>query len=438
MIEQTSSGGSAQFDRSYEWKAVLLLALAFGLVGLDRWILTPLFPAMMADLKLSYSDLGNIVGALAIAWGVSAIVIGRLSDRVGRRKVLIPALIGFSLMSGLTAMVGGLGALLAVRSLMGLAEGAFCPASVTAAGEASLPRRRGFNQGVQMSLFALLGFGFAPIIATQLLQVLPSWRQVFMVVAVPGLILAFLITRVIREPAHLGGEAASSDVPRPSTEPWSGVLAAHNVRIATFGLLCAMSCIFVMGAMVPNYLVDHLKLVPTTMGFVMSAMGWGGFVGEFAVPGLSDRIGRRWAAVIAFAGAILGTWFFARTAANPLSLFMWLAVMSFFGIGLLSLLTGPVAVEAVPPGLAASAVGFVSGTGEIFGGGVAPIIAGYVADGYGIASVFWVPIVGLSLGGVAMLFMRETAPRRLADNLGQRYAGQVLVRRRVHYWKDKG
>ena len=84
------------WDSSYEWKAVLTLSLAFGLVGLDRFILPPLFPAMMKDLALNYQDLGNLVGALGIAWGVSAVVIGGLSDRLGRRKVLVPAVVLFN------------------------------------------------------------------------------------------------------------------------------------------------------------------------------------------------------------------------------------------------------------------------------------------------------------------------------------------------------
>ncbi len=53
---QSSKG----WDTSYEWKAVLLLTIGFGLVGLDRWILPPLFPAMMKDLNLNYQDLGNL------------------------------------------------------------------------------------------------------------------------------------------------------------------------------------------------------------------------------------------------------------------------------------------------------------------------------------------------------------------------------------------
>lgn len=57
------------FDKKYEWKAVALLAIGFGLVGLDRFIILPLYPVMMRDLGLDYQDLGNISAILALAWG---------------------------------------------------------------------------------------------------------------------------------------------------------------------------------------------------------------------------------------------------------------------------------------------------------------------------------------------------------------------------------
>ena len=70
---------------------------------------------------------------------------------------------------------------------MGVTEGSFCPASVAATADASEPQRRGLNQGLQLSTFALFGLGFGPILATQLLLIVPSWRWVFVLVAIPGL-----------------------------------------------------------------------------------------------------------------------------------------------------------------------------------------------------------------------------------------------------------
>ncbi len=73
-------------DSAYEWKAVTLLSLGFGLVGLDRWIIAPLFPFMMRDLHLGYQALGNLIAVLGLCWGVSAIITGAISDRIGRTQ----------------------------------------------------------------------------------------------------------------------------------------------------------------------------------------------------------------------------------------------------------------------------------------------------------------------------------------------------------------
>lgn len=408
--ERIAEGPSANFDARYEWKAVLLLALGFGLVGLDRWILAPLFPAMMDELRLDYGQLGSLVGALALAWGVAAIWMGRVSDRIGRRRVLIPALLAFSLMSGFSGLAWGFVSLLLVRAAMGVAEGAFCPVSVAATAEASHPRRRGLNQGLQLSTFALFGFGIGPILATQLLALFGSWRTVFVLVALPGLLVAYLLYRVLHEPPHLTREVRAA-AQRAAPVPWRDILHSRNVLLAAGCLFCAMSCIFVMGAMVPSYLVDALKLSPQTMGFVLSGMGWGGCLGQFGVAGLSDYLGRRTATVLAFVGAAVCIWGFWHAPADGPTLFLWLSGTAFFGLGLAAILTGPIATEAVPAALTSSAVGFVSGTGEIFGGGIAPVIAGFVAQRFGLAQVFWIPLVGQAIGVVLALLLRETAPR---------------------------
>jgi MFS family permease len=360
----------------------------------------------MNDLKLDYSELGTLAGGLGLAWGVCAILFGRLSDTIGRRRVLLPALIIFSALSGVAGLSSGFAMLLGARIAMGAAEGAFLPASVAATAEASNPTRRGLNQGLQLSAFALLGFGVAPILATQLLQVLPSWREVFLIVALPGFLLAWLLHRTLRDTPRT---IIQADRPKPR---WDQVIKSRNVLLAAGCLLGAMSCIFVTGAMVPSYLVDYLHLSPVAMGFVMSGMGWGGFLGEFAVPGISDRIGRRPATALAFLGAGVSTWFFSRTAADPMWLFAWLSAMSFFALGLTSILAGPVASEAVSPELMSSSVGVVAGAGEIFGGGIAPVIAGFVAQHYGLSQIFLIPLVGLALGLFLAAFLRETAPRR--------------------------
>ena len=63
-----------KWDTAYEGKAVTLLGLGFGLVGLDRWIIAPLLPSMIPDLGLNVQQAGNLIGALGLVWGVSAFI----------------------------------------------------------------------------------------------------------------------------------------------------------------------------------------------------------------------------------------------------------------------------------------------------------------------------------------------------------------------------
>ena len=153
-----------------------------------------------ADLGLADGDAGRLAGILGISWGVLAIFSGRLSDAIGHRKVLIPAILLFSLLSGVSGLAQGLTALILIRALMGAMEGTYCPTSFTAVAAASKPARRGFNQGLQQSGFALLGLALGPIIAIQLLNVVPSWRWVFWIVAIPGFVVGLLLFFTLREP----------------------------------------------------------------------------------------------------------------------------------------------------------------------------------------------------------------------------------------------
>jgi MFS family permease len=164
--------------------------------------------------------------------------------------------------------------------------------------------------------------------------------------------------------------------------------------------------------MVPNYLVDHLGLTVQQMGFVTSAIGFGGFLGQVALPGASDFLGRK---TVSLAGFVLGAgllYAFANLGPNPVALFALLFACTFFCFGLLGLITGPIAAEAAPRGLISSTTGIIVGSGEIFGGGIAPVIAGNVAQRYGIEHVLTMALIGLTAGAIVSLFIRETAPNK--------------------------
>lgn len=178
--------------RAKEFQIVTLMALGFGLVGIDRFLITPLFPVIAKELGLSYGDIGTISGALALAWGAAALLMGNLSDRIGRRKVIVGSLIVFALLIGGSGLATGLGGLVLVRVVMGFADGAYTPPSISATLEASPPKRHGLNIGIQQMMLPLCGLGIAPIIVAELLHVI-DWRWIFLVFSLPGFVLAYLV-----------------------------------------------------------------------------------------------------------------------------------------------------------------------------------------------------------------------------------------------------
>ncbi|MFP3616032.1 MFS transporter, partial [Paraburkholderia sp. SIMBA_050] len=71
-----------------------------------------------------------------------------------------------------------------------------------------------------------------------------------------------------------------------------------------------------------------------------------------------------------------------------------------------------------PVGLVSTSIGVVVGCGEIFGGGIAPALGGYVAAHFGIQNILWLPMIAVLLGIVVSMLLRETAPAVLQRRVG--------------------
>jgi len=409
-----------EWNTAYEWKVVTIMALGFGLVGIDRFMIMPLFPVIMKDLGLDYQDLGYITGALSLGWGAAAIFMGNLSDRIGHRKVLIPAILIFSLLAGLSGLAVGVASLCLIRLVMGLSEGAFTPASIIATIDASKPTRHGRNVGLQQCLNPLLGLAVAPIVVTQLLKVVP-WHWIFALVSIPGLIVAFLVYKVVRDTKATAAEAhtAVHDVAR---HKWSDVFRYRNIPLNICGMFCWLTVLVVLSAFFPSYLVDYKHLSLQSMGFVMSAIGFGSTAGTIVIPAISDWIGRKPTMLLSVLGAIVFIWALKNCGPVPFNIFAFLFLTLFCIFGMIALTVGPISAESVPATLMSTASGLVIGLGEFFGGGVAPAIAGYVAKHFGIQYSMYVAIVALVIGLVVVCFLEETRrkPRQLQLDAVQR------------------
>ena len=414
----SASSTTQRWDTDYEWKIVLLLGVGFGLVGMDRFVIGPLWNTISADLGLDPAAIGTLAGLTAVAWGTFAIVFGRLADKWGHRKILIWSIVGFSMLGGVSGLATGMVFFIAVRSILGLMEGAYTPTSFAAVAVASKPSRRGLNQGLQQCFISLLGLALAPIVATQLLAAGFSWEMVFVMIAAPGFIIALLLAMVLKEPKDTMGAAALGVVESHGAVTLGSYFAplqSFNIVVCTIALLGAMCGLFTLAAMVPVYLEAFLKLPVADMGLVTSAIGFGGFLGQFSWPGLSDQLGRKPVCIVGFIAAAACVYWFIGVTEGVMALFIPLFLTSYFCFGNIALITGPIATESAPVGLVAASIGLVVGVGEIFGGGLGPIMGSFVIPNYGFVGPLYVALFGMVLGLLASLLLKETAPKKVGS-----------------------
>ena len=397
----------------YEQRLIWVLGITFGFLFFDRNAASFLMPFITKDLGFNNQQVGLIASGLSFTWALSAFLGGALSDRTGSRKpILLVTVVAFSLCSFLSGLAGSFAALLAARLLMGLAEGPFLPVCQSLVARESDDGKRGHNMGVMQNFGSnLLGSFAAPLmlipIATH-----SSWRTAFFLAGVPGLVMAVLIARYVREPDRKPQPAADS----AATTGAMSYLAMLRYRNM---ILCVLMSIFMVAWMVlgwaflPLFYVKVRQISAGAMSVLMSVLGLSAAFFSFVVPGLSDRLGRR-PVVVAF--NLLGL-------LVPLAALYWhgslylLGALIFLGwaaSGTFPLFMGTIPSETIPARYVATSLGLTVGIGEVLGGVSAPAAAGWAADRYGLTAPILI-MGGCALAGALLaLALKETAPRRVA------------------------
>src|ERR1700740_1202697 len=185
--------------KRYENPLIAILFFSCGTVFLDRMSQHSLAPYFIPEFHLSPHQIGQLGSVVAVTWAISTLFFGALSDRVGRKRMLVPVVFVFSLLSWISGTVHSFQQLLLVRGLLGFAEGPAWSIMTALIEESSPPSRRGRNIGIVVSAAALVGLAVAPVLTTQVAARF-GWRWAFFVSGVPGLLLGALTWKLVKEP----------------------------------------------------------------------------------------------------------------------------------------------------------------------------------------------------------------------------------------------
>ncbi len=193
----------------------LLLLAAVGLVdGIDKGILPGVITLVQDELGFSDTQVGLLPFAFTIASFLMAVPAGYLADRRPRTKIIAVVLTIWAALSALTAMVTNFFQFFVVRAALGMGETMDNPASSSLIADYYPARIRGRAyafQRVAGTVGSALGLILAGIVAGIL-----GWRAAFLLVGVPGSLLAFSIWR-LEEPQR--GEADIEEAIAAGVDP---------------------------------------------------------------------------------------------------------------------------------------------------------------------------------------------------------------------------
>lgn len=294
--------------RAYPYYVVVCLMMASAFSFLDRLVLSLLIDPIRHDLHLSDTQVSLLAGAaFALSYVLFAFAFGRWVDLHGRRNAIVVGMALWSIATAACGWAGSFGRLFLARSFVGVGEASLNPAAYSLIPDLFPPQRR----GLAMAIFACgasLGGGLAILAGGRVVQWalathlrMPfmadaaAWQVVFVLVGLPGLVVAALIALTVREPART--LTAGDD---PGAPPRFGDAARHVAQHWRLfvPLFAGFSCIAINGYAFavwgPAYFMRVHGFGAADVGLLFGiGYGGGGTLGVIFGGIVSDRLTRR-------------------------------------------------------------------------------------------------------------------------------------------------
>ena len=394
-------------SRRYEFTLLGLLVLLWGSVGLNRIGIGAIFPEIKPAFGMSNLETSLLISGTSVTWAISSWGGGWLSDRYGRRLVLLPAAFWICFTTAAMGLAWGFWSMFVIRDLLGIGDGIGWSVGESTISEESTPQRRGLNQALFTAGYTLVGAGIGSLIITRLSAAL-GWRWVFPIIGAATFLVVIALALVMREPP---GRIANH------TPDWRAGFKA--LRRPSLAYITVMSCAILTWLQV-SVGFDHLFLIEVRgfskqdAGSIASAWGFAGTAGQIILPLASDFWGRRPVTLVSALACAAALAAYITSGFDMMGMQILLGLSGFFGFGVLPIVLATCVSEAAPEEIRSSALGVTNFFGVIIGTTLMPVLAGRVADYGGLGAAMWIAVAAQLVVAVFILAINETAPRVVA------------------------
>lgn len=365
---------------------IVILATLVAVISLniiDRQIIAILAEPIKRDLGLTDTQLGLLTGlAFSLFYSVVGLPIARFADRGDRVRLLAAATFAWSLMTGLGAAAVGYVTLLLARAGVAVGEAGCNPTTQSLLADYFPPEQRGLAQGVLVTsipISSLLALAIGGLVADWL-----GWRWTLVAVAVPGLLLAPLILRLLPEPRRAAAPVAAAVRPGIGQD-LAGLVAQRPLVLLILAATFASIQSYAMLLWAPSFFIRTFGWSLAAAGVWLGlAVGVGGVIGSLVAGRLADRLRSRGAGAQILISAVVAA------ATVPILLVMLggtdadIAIAAFFVLQAVSVASSPALYAALqdfaPPGNRALAFALLSLCANLVGMGLGPVLLGAVSD----------------------------------------------------------
>lgn len=313
-----------QLQHRRAWLVVALCMVAYVFSFIDRQILSLLIGPIKADLHLSDTQFGLLQGlAFSLFYATMGIPIASLADRFPRSLIIVAGVAFWSMATMACGLAGSFAALFIARLGVGAGEAALSPATYSLISDLFPREKLGRALGIY-SMGSFLGSGIAFLVGGSVIglvsswsgitfegTVIKSWHLVFLIVGVPGILLAGIIALLVHEPRRDGVPPRGHNV--PSTWAVFGFLIERRAIFLPhiFGFSLMAISLYVILGWAPAYLMRSFGMMPAECGLRLGAAALTtGVAGVFASGWFMDRLamaGRHAAPFITGIVGCLGT-----------------------------------------------------------------------------------------------------------------------------------